>query len=189
METFISIAIGLGLAAACGFRVFLPLFLISVASRAGFLSLAGSFDWMGSTPALLAFGTATALEIAAYFIPFVDNLLDSVATPAAIVAGALATFTQVGDMNPVLAFSVATVGGVGAAGAVQGLTTVARQLSSLATAGFGNPILAVFEAGGALLMSVLAVFVPFLAVFVVLLCIYFAAKRFLISPVEATPRL
>lgn len=172
----VSIAVGLGLAAACGFRVFLPLFLISLMSHLGFLHLAGTFEWMSSLPALIAFGTATLLEVVAYYVPFVDNLLDTVATPAAILAGALAMMTQVGDHNPLLAYSLAAVAGAGAAGAVQGLTTITRHFSSLATAGFGNPILATAEAGLSILMSLAAIFVPFLALFAVLAVLYFAAR-------------
>ncbi|PYQ56518.1 MAG: DUF4126 domain-containing protein, partial [Acidobacteria bacterium] len=80
METVLSILIGLGLAAACGFRVFVPLLIMSLASRAGVghLALGPGFAWIGSTPALLSFAVATVLEIAGYYIPWVDNLLDTV---------------------------------------------------------------------------------------------------------------
>ena len=175
-QLLVSIAIGLGLAAACGFRVFLPLFLISLMSHLGFLHLAGTFEWMASLPALIAFGSATVLEVIAYYVPFVDNLLDTVATPAAILAGALAMMTQVGDHNPLMAYSLAAVAGAGAAGAVQGLTTITRHLSSLATAGFGNPILATAEAGFSIVLSLAAIFVPLVALAAVLALLYFAAR-------------
>ena len=109
-------------------------------------------------------------------MPFVDNLLDTVATPAAILAGALAMMTQVGDHNPLMAYSLAAVAGAGAAGAVQGLTTITRQLSSLATAGFGNPILATAEAGFSIVLSLAAVFVLLAALAAVLALLYFAAR-------------
>lgn len=176
LQFLVSVAIGLGLAAACGFRVFLPLFLISLMSHLGYLSLAGTFEWMSSWPALIAFGTATLLEVTAYYVPFVDNLLDTVATPAAILAGALAMMTQVGDQNPLLAYSFAAVAGAGAAGAVQGLTTITRHVSSFATAGFGNPIVATTEAALAVLLSMAAIFVPLLALAAVLAALYLAAK-------------
>lgn len=176
LQFLVSVAIGLGLAAACGFRVFLPLFLISLMSHLGYLSLAGTFEWMASWPALIAFGTATLLEVTAYYVPFVDNLLDTVATPAAILAGALAMMTQVGDQNPLLAYSFAAVAGAGAAGAVQGLTTITRHVSSFATAGFGNPIVATTEAALAVLLSMAAIFVPLLALAAVLAALYLAAR-------------
>ncbi len=175
--TFVSIAIGVGLAAACGFRIFVPLLIISGAARAGHLELADSFQWMGSTPALIAFGSATALEIAAYYVPFFDNLLDTVATPSAVVAGILASASQVTDLDPLLGWSIAIIGGGGAAGAVQGLTTVTRGISSMATAGFGNPVFSTVEAGASIVMTVLAIVLPLVAVFGVLVLLYVAVKK------------
>ncbi len=180
--TLVSIAIGVGLAAACGFRIFVPLLLISLAARGGHLELADSFEWMGTTPALIAFGSATALEIVAYYVPFLDNLLDAVATPSAVVAGIVATASQVADLDPLLGWSVAIVGGGGAAGAVQGLTAVTRQFSSLATAGFGNPLLSTFEAGASVVMTILSILVPLAAVIGVLILLYFAVKKIFFRP-------
>ncbi len=180
--TLVSIAIGVGLAAACGFRIFVPLLIISAAARAGHLDLAGSFEWMGSTPALIAFGSATVLEIVAYYVPFLDNLLDTIATPSAVVAGVVATASQVADLDPLLGWSVAIIGGGGAAGAVQGLTAVTRQFSSLATAGFGNPLLSTFEAGASVGLTILAILVPLAAVFGVLVLLFFAVKKIFFRP-------
>ena len=186
--TLVSIAIGVGLAAACGFRIFVPLLVISAAARGGHLELADSFEWMASTPALIAFGTATALEIAAYYIPFFDNLLDTVATPSAVVAGVVATASQVADLDPLMGWSVAIIGGGGAAGAVQGLTAVTRQISSLATAGFGNPLLSTAEAGASLVMTALSILVPLAAVFGVLVLFTIAVKKiFFRSAADTTP--
>ena len=176
-STLVSIAIGVGLAAACGFRIFVPLLIISAAARSGHLELAESFQWMGTTPALIAFASATALEILAYYVPFFDNLLDSVATPSAVVAGVVATASQVADLDPLLGWSVAIVGGGSAAGVVQGLTAVTRQASSLATAGFGNPLLSTAEAGASVMMTTLAILVPLVAAVGVLVLLFIAAKR------------
>ena len=186
--TLLSIAIGLGLAAACGFRIFVPLLLIGLAARGGHLELAQSFEWMASTPAVLAFGSATLLEIAAYYIPFLDNLLDTIATPSAVVAGIVATASQVSDLDPLLGWSVAIIAGGGAAGAVQGLTAVTRQISSLATAGFGNPVVSTIEAGASVVMTILAIVVPFAAAIGVLLLLFYAVKKiFFRSPARETP--
>ncbi len=184
--TFLSIAIGLGLAAACGFRIFVPLLIISVAARGGHLELADSFQWMASGPALIAFGSATALEIAAYYVPFFDNLLDTVATPSAVVAGIIATASQVTDLDPFLGWSVAIIGGGGAAGVVQGLTAVARSFSSLATAGFGNPLLATAEAGASVVMTALSILVPLAAVFGVLILSMVAVKKIFFRSTSTT---
>ena len=179
MEAMLSIAIGIGLAAACGFRIFVPLLLVSVASRSGHLELASGFEWMSSEPAMWAFGTATVLEVVAYWVPFVDNLLDTAAAPSAVVAGTLVTASQVAGMDPWLSWSVAIIGGGGASGLVQGLTTITRQISSLATAGFGNPLVSTMEAGASVVMGVLAIFVPFVAIALLLLGLLYGTKKLL----------
>src|SRR5438477_8925513 len=107
METVLSICVGIGLSAACGFRVFVPLLVMSIASLSGHLTLAQGFEWIGTYPALIAFSVATCLEIAGYYIPWVDNLLDSIATPAAIVAGTIATAAMVTDVSPLMKWSLA----------------------------------------------------------------------------------
>lgn len=163
METLLTIGLGLGLAAACGFRIFVPLLVMSIGGRTGHLELGSGFEWIGTDPALVALGVATVLEIGAYYIPWLDNMLDAVAGPAAVVAGIVVSASAVSDMSPLLQWSLAVVGGGGVAATVQAATTAARGLSSLTTFGFGNPIVATFEAGGALLMSLAAVLVPLVA--------------------------
>ena len=179
MDVVLSISVGIGLAAACGFRIFVPLFLISLAHHTGHLQLADSFQWMGSPAATVSFGAATLVEILAYYVPFFDNLLDTLAAPSAVVAGTVATASQVADMDPWLAWSVAIIGGGGSAGVVQGLTTITRQISSLATAGFGNPLVSTAEAGASLVMTALAVLLPGVAVVLFLLLAFFGAKKLL----------
>jgi len=177
MELILSLSVGLGLSAACGFRIFVPLLVISIANKAGHLELADSFEWMGSTAAIVTFATATVLEVSAYYVPWVDNLLDTVAAPTAVVAGVIATASQVGEMSPLLGWSIAVIGGGGIAGLVQGLTTVTRHISSFATAGFGNPLVSTAEGGLSVIMSVLAIVVPLVAVLLVLTLLFFAVKK------------
>ncbi|RMH17076.1 MAG: DUF4126 domain-containing protein [Acidobacteria bacterium] len=177
METALSIALGLGLAAACGFRIFVPLLVMSAAARSGHLTLTESFEWIGSTPALIAFGSATALEIGAYYVPWLDNVLDALTTPAAVVAGMVATGSQVADLDPWLSWSLAIIGGGGAAGSVQGLTVLTRQVSSFATGGLGNPLVSTAEAGASLVVAVLAILAPLVAVTLLLLGVYFGLRK------------
>jgi uncharacterized protein DUF4126 len=179
METLLSILIGVGLSAACGFRVFVPLLVMSIAARAGDLSLGHGFSWIASTPALLAFAVATVLEICGYYIPWVDNLLDAVATPTAVVAGILVTASAVADVHPFLKWTLAILAGGGTAGVFQGVTAMARGLSSLGTGGLANPLLATAEAGGATLLSVLSITVPVLAVLLVAGLLFLGVKRLL----------
>src|SRR5262245_1536085 len=140
METVLSALIGLVLAAAFGFPGFVHLLVVSCAARAGDFHLAPGFAWIASYPAMVAFGVATLLEIAGYYIPWVDNLLDTIATPTAIVAGVLVTATALGEASPFLRWSLAILAGGGVAAVVQGLTATVRQISSFTTGGLGNPL-------------------------------------------------
>jgi hypothetical protein len=177
MEELIALSVGLGLAAACGFRVFVPLLVMSVAGYTGYLELSGGFEWVGTLPALIAFATATALEIAAYYVPWVDNVLDSISAPAAVVAGTVVTASSLADVDPFLKWSLAIIGGGGVAGIVSGATTMIRGTSTLTTGGLANPIFATLELVTSFVLSVLALVLPFVAVGVVLLTLFFVSKR------------
>ena len=179
METLTSLLVGLGLAAACGFRVFVPLLVMSIASHAGYLELDAGFAWIGSIPALLTFATATILEIGAYYIPWVDNVLDTLAAPAAIVAGTIAVASTLTDVDPFLSWTLAAIGGGGVAGAVQITTTAIRHASTLTTGGLANPLVSTAEAAGSFFLATLAVVVPVIAVSLMLLLFIFAARKFL----------
>ncbi|MEM6531440.1 MAG: DUF4126 domain-containing protein [Myxococcota bacterium] len=177
MELAFAILGGLGLASACGFRVFLPPFLTSLAAG-GYLGAgvqtplleSAQFEWLSDPNLTVALGVATGLEIASFYIPWIDNLLDTLATPAAIVAGALLSSAvlpeSAGDGTTWLVTGIA---GGGVAGVVQGATVIARGISSLATAGLGNPIISTAEWLGALVTSILAMIAPFLALAALLL--------------------
>lgn len=191
MEALLSVCLGIGLSAACGFRVFIPLLVMSIAANAGHLTLSPGFDWIGSDAATAAFAVATVLEIGAYYIPWLDNVLDTISTPAAIVAGVVVTASVVGDMSPLLKWSLAVIAGGGAAGAVQAVTVAARAASTVGTGGLANPLLATLELGGATAGSLLTLLVPVIAVLVfvagiVLVAIHFSRRRQL--ALAAAPR-
>ena len=164
METLLSILVGSGLSAACGFRVFVPPLVISIAALSGHVTLADGFVWMGTWSALIAFTVATALEIAAYYVPWLDNLLDASASPAAVVAGTVVMASMVGDLSPFLKWTLAVIAGGGAAGLVQSATVVTRAASTTFTGGLANPLVATAELGGAVVVSLLSLVAPVLAV-------------------------
>ena len=164
METVFSVLAGLGLAAACGFRVFVPLLVASVAVQAGYLQPAPEFAWLGTTPALVTFGVATAMEVGAYYVPWLDHALDTLASPASVVAGALVAASVAIDMDPFARWTLAIVAGGGLAATVQAGTVAARGLSLATTAGAGNPAVATAELGGALATSAISVVAPGLAI-------------------------
>ena len=162
METVIAFMVGVGLSAACGFRIFVPLLGMSIASMVGHVALSPGLEWIGSWPALVAFATATILEICAYHIPWLDNMLDVAATPVAIAAGTILTASQLGDSSPLLKWSLAVVVGGGVSTVVHGGTAVIRAASTGTTGGFGNYIVSGLELLAAIVVTVLAIVVPIL---------------------------
>src|SRR5207302_6709901 len=132
----------------------------SIASLSGHLALAPGFSWVGTYPALITFSVATVLEVGGYYIPWLDHLLDTMATPAAIVAGTVATAAIVTNMSPMMKWTLAIIAGGGAAGIVQGATVVARGISTGTTAGIGNPLFATIELAGSVFLSVVTILVP-----------------------------
>ena len=161
-ELVLSIIVGVGLSAACGFRVFIPPLVMCIAAKAKHVSFDADFAWMGSDVALVTFSIAAVLEICAYYIPWLDNALDTIAAPAAVVAGTVTTAAMLGDVSPWLKWSLAAIAGGGAAGAVQGTTTVARGASSMLTGGTGNWVVSTGEGIGAVITAILAIVVPIL---------------------------
>ena len=177
MEILFSVLLGIGLSSAAGFRVFVPLLITSLASRFGVLEVTESFSWLGSTPALIVFGVATAVEIAAYYVPWVDNALDAIAAPSATLAGVVLTAAVLTDVDPAVRWTLAILAGGGSATVFQGLTTGLRQLSSLTTLGLGNPVVATGEAALSTALALLAIAVPVAAVLLVALLLWLIARR------------
>lgn len=199
-EFLTGLCIGIGLSAACGFRVFVPMLAMSIMGKLGAegggIDLVAGWEWMGSWPAIIAFGTATAVEIAGYYIPWVDNALDSVATPAAVVAGTIVTASAVGDVSPLVKWSLAIIAGGGSAGVVQGATVITRGLSTATTAGVGNPVVSTAEAGASISLVFLTVAIPVLALIVVALIVsytiylfhrWFLSKRAILATETTVP--
>jgi len=189
METVLGIAVGIGLSAACGFRVFVPLLVMNLTALAGHLHLAPGFEWIGSYYATVAFGTATIVEVLAYYIPWLDHVLDLIASPAAIIAGTIATASMVMDMSPFLKWTLAIIAGGGAAAIVQGVTVALRTKSSAFTAGAGNVLVSSVELAGSIVTSVLAIIVPILClILIAILCILVIWKvgRFFFGRIKIT---
>jgi hypothetical protein len=177
MELFLSLCLGVGLSASCGFRVFLPMLVANIAAMNGWITPGEQFGWLSTWTAFFALGTATMLEIAGYYIPFVDNLLDTVATPTAVVAGTLLTTSFIDIDNPMLHWGLGLILGGGTAGLVQAGTGILRLLSSKTTAGIGNPVVSTAENVASFGLSGLAVFLPVIALVLVVLLAIWLLKR------------
>ena len=174
----LSIVLGIALAAATGFRVFLPMLIVSGAANTGHLQLDNSFAWLGTPSALTMLSVASLAEVLAYYVPVIDNLLDTLATPAALIAGTIVSAAVMTDVPPMVKWTAAVIAGGGIAGLTQGLTGMLRAHSTVLTGGIGNPVIATAELGGALLVSFLALVAPAAAIALVILFLRVVIRLF-----------
>ena len=168
-ETILSIFLGIGLASSAGFRVFLPLFALSLAAHNDLWELNNSWQWMGSLTAVITFGVATLVELFAYFVPWLDNLLDSLAIPLAGLAGTALMVSTLAGLDPVFTWTLALIAGGGTATAIKGAAAGGRMASTLSTGGLANPVVASVETGTAAVMSFVSVVAPVVAAVLVIL--------------------
>lgn len=177
MEIILSLLIGIGLSAATGFRIFIPALLANIAAMNGWVDLGENFQWLSTWSAFWVLISASVLEIGAYYIPFIDNILDAIAAPMAVIAGTILSTSFIQIDQPVLQWGLGVIMGGGTAGAIQVGTQVARLTSTGTTAGISNPILATIENILSFIISLISIFIPVMALMVVILIIYWLAKR------------
>ncbi|MFT7900804.1 DUF4126 domain-containing protein [Tenacibaculum ascidiaceicola] len=177
-ETIISIFLGIGLAASVGFRVFLPLFALSLAGYYNVISLNENWLWVASLPAIITLGVATILEIFAYYIPWFDNLLDTVAVPLAAIAGTAVMVSTVADLSPAITWALAIIAGGGTATAIKGTAASTRLTSTATTGGVTNPVISTVETGTSVVMSAFSIFLPIVAIILVILIFIGIRKMF-----------
>ncbi len=159
-ETILSFLLGIGLSAAVGFRIFVPMLVVSLASMAGWISLSPGFQWIGTPVAALVFAVATLVELLGFLVPWVSNALDSIATPAAAIAGVIMMAAVLPDMSPIARWALAIIAGGGVALTVQGATVVTRAVAAGSTGGVANPLVAILEALGALVVTITTIIIP-----------------------------
>ncbi len=179
IELITAIAIGIGLAASAGFRVFVPMLVAAIAAKTGVLPLNESFQWLSSWTAIVILGTATVVEILAYYIPVVDNLLDTVSTPLAIGAGTLLLTSVLPIDSELMRWITGAAVGGGSAAVVQSGSALTRLTSTKLTGGIGNPVVATVENVAATGTSILSLIIPFfvLALFLLLVILIFTSLR------------
>lgn len=177
METLLGIIVGIGLSAACGFRIFVPLLIINLASLKGGLPLASGFEWIGSYYATVAFGTAMIVEVFAYYIPWLDHVLDVIASPLAVIAGMVATAAVVTDLPPFWRWTLALIAGGGMAGIIQGATVTLRAKSSTLTAGGGNFLVSTFEVLGSTVTALLAIMIPLVSLTLIIVFFIYIFRK------------
>ena len=159
VQILLSLSLGLGLAAACGFRVFIPPLMMGVGSRLDLYNLEGSFVWVDDTWAIAIFTVATLLEIGGYFIPWIDNLLDTVATPAAIIGGIFVTSASLeGELDTSAQWTLSVIAGGSVSGVIQLGTVATRAISTGTTGGLANPVISLIEAVASILCILISLF-------------------------------
>jgi len=178
LDLGLSIALGVGLAAATGLRLFLPMLVVSVAAYSGHLPLSDNFAWLATPAALVLLSVAALAEILAYYIPGLDNLLDTLATPAAFVAGTIIAAAVITDLPPMVKWAAAIIAGGGIAGLTQTTSAVLRAKSTMLTGTLGNPVIATAEVGGSLLVSLMALVAPLLTLAVIVVLLWLGFRWF-----------
>ena len=178
MELALSILLGVGLSAATGMRIFLPALIASVATNQGYISPAEGFEWMASWPAIIAFATASVVELGAYYIPWVDNALDTVAGPGAIIAGGLIATSFFQIESEALQWILGMIAGGTTAGGIQAGTTLLRGMSAAGTGGLGNPLVSTGENLGAFFLSLMTVLSPIIAIVMLLSFILWGWRKY-----------
>lgn len=169
--------LGIALSAASGFRVFVPLLISNLAVKFGLFSVAQNFAWMGSTQATIILAIATILELSAYYVPLLDNLLDSIAAPAAVVAGTLLTTSFLKIDDPVIQWGLGIIAGGGVAGTIQAGTSLLRLGSTKFTGGLGNSTLATVENGLSFGISFFSLWLPIIMGVLVLIFVFWIINK------------
>ncbi|PJJ61138.1 DUF4126 domain-containing protein [Hymenobacter chitinivorans] len=178
LDYLVAGGLGLALAACSGFRVFVPLLAANLAYLTGFMAPSAGFEWLGSWAAFGVLATATVAEMLAYYVPVIDNALDTITTPASFIAGTLLMTSALPNLDPMVRWGLGILVGGGTAGMVQSGTALLRAGSTATTAGFGNPILATLENFLAIAGSVLGLLLPLVMAGLVVVLLLYLAGRF-----------
>lgn len=179
IEIFVQILIGLGLATATGFRVFVPLWALSLFSMTGYVELVHSFEWIGTTPAFIVFTVALIIEIIVYYVPLLDNIMDLISMPIAIVASILVTSSYVDGIDPWLKYTILIIASSALTVIAKSIMSWIRGASSAFTAGIGNGIVSTGESIASVLLTIGVIFFPALIVvaLIPLLMLFMRKKR------------
>ncbi len=182
-DVIIALCMGIGLAAASGFRVFLPPFLLSIAVRADTIDIdlaSTPFEYFDSNIAVILLGAATLIEFAGYYVPWVDNMLDTIASPAAVVAGTgMTALVLEGDTDPVIQWTLAIIAGGGVSAVVQGATVVTRGVSTMFTGGLANPVVSTGENIVSIFLTIFAIVLAPIAAILVGILMYMIVKKWM----------
>lgn len=182
LELIFALCLGITLSAACGFRIFIPPLVVSAASVQGSYTPAPEFAWLATYPALITLAIAASVEVLAYLIPAIDNLLDLIEIPTAMAIGTGIVGMTLTDLDPLMQWTIAAIAGGGTAGIVDGMTAVTRLATTTLTGGIANPVVGILEALSAAVLAIVAILIPIWGaglVVVVLLLAYYRISQYL----------
>lgn len=183
MENFytllISIFLAIGLSAACGFRVFIPPLTYGLLYKAELVQLDTSWNWIGNDWVVAVLFLAAIIEIFGNLIPWVDNLLDILATPTSIMAGTILSASCLSDISPGLQWILSVTSGVLITGGFQLTTISLRGMSSVFTGGLANPIFSIIEDLISFGITLTIIFSPIIGIIVIFLIVFLIRKIYL----------
>ncbi|MEO1432770.1 MAG: DUF4126 domain-containing protein [Cyanobacteria bacterium J06632_19] len=182
MNIIAALCLGIGLSAACGFRIFIPPLALSMAAHGGMLQLSSEWQWLATQNAITILSIAATVEVFAYFIPWVSNFLDSIEIALAPIAGMFitaSTLSMAGDFDPTFLWILTVIAGGATAETVELTTSVTRLTASVTTAGMGAPIVGFVEAISSILISSLAISLPVLSTLLVIFLLIYGARKIL----------
>ncbi len=158
-----------GLASAAGLNAYLPLLVVALAARfTDLIQLNEPWDVLTSWYVIAILAILLLIEMTVDKVPAVDTANDVINTAIRPVAGAIlfaASSGVVGELHPVLA----VICGLLVAGGVHAVKATARPAVTATTGGLGNWLVSLSEDALSFVTTVLAILVPILLAFLMLL--------------------
>lgn len=164
---------GLGLAAPAGLNAYLPLLVLALAGRlSAAVSLGRPYDFLATNWGIGIIVLLLTVEVVVDKVPGLDHANDLLGSAIRPAAGAVVAMAATSDtaLNPVVAMLL----GLLVAGSVHTAKATTRPAVTLGTGGLGNPLVSMAEDVVAAVASIVAIFVPILAlVFLVGFAVFF----------------
>jgi hypothetical protein len=192
-STVTALLSALGLSGAGGLNAWMPLMVVAILGRAGWVDLDPAFSELTRTPVILALVALFVLDFVADKIPAVDHAMHAAGAIVHPVVGAALFDLQAGGHSPL---AVNLLAGAGVAGTLHAARATARPVVNGASGGLGAPLVSLLEDIASLLLTLVAFLLPALAALVVIVLLVGAillarrARRMLRRRAEraATPR-
>ncbi len=153
---------GLGLAAPAGLNAYLPLLILALADRfSSAVTLGRPYHFLTTNWGIAIIIILLTIEVVVDKVPGLDHANDLLGSAIRPAAGAVVAMAATSDtnLNPVVALLL----GLFAAGSVHTAKAITRPAVTLATGGLGNPLVSMAEDAAAAITSIVAIFVPILA--------------------------